>query len=311
MIVQRGVQTKGSHPKNLFSFFAVVKYGRISMSPRWVSQAAEICTLSLELALPSTCRLCDACVPAGHDFCPGCMTQLSASEGWMKTACRRCGRPGAAAGLSGVTSTGSEVGGCTFCKKEKLAFQQTIALWTYDGLVRQAVVAAKYGGAIALADALGIRLAERLITAFGGCDGAPDLITCVPAHFLRRIERGAGGSRLIADAVARRVKVDWPDCRRVPLLSANRRIAKQAWLGEDQRKQNVQGAFRISQRSAFMQVSGRLFRGLQPVDLCDKHVLLIDDVMTTGATSSEIASVLLAAGAAKVTVAVVARAFSG
>lgn len=80
-----------------------------------------------------------------------------------------------------------------------------------------------------------------------------------------------------------------------------RRIKKQAWMGEKERISNVRGAFRI--RTGFPR------RGTAD-RIAGKHVLLVDDVLTTGATANETARVLKQAGARRVTVAVVARALN-
>lgn len=275
---------------------------------------------ALELLLPSTCRLCDQCLAPGGDFCPQCLAQLQSSESLMQFACGRCGRPGSGQHVrdQGGSATSSEergeTVGCPQCRRKKLAFDQCIALWTYDGLVRTAVVAAKYGSQIALADALGQRLSNKILSALAGepalCDRevfadsarVPDVVTAVPSHLWRRIQRGHGGSRALAAAVTRCLRRRWPSVRMTSLLKTTRRIEKQAWLGEKERVSNVQGAFCIN--------PPRLRRRKRPW-LSGKHVLLIDDVMTTGATAGEISGVLKAAGASRVTVAVVARAYDG
>ena len=295
---------------------------------------------TLELMLPSTCRICDQCVDAGRDFCQDCLTQLNSSELSMRSACPRCGRPGD--GLTGQTPLPSEKTGvgeieagdagtktelpntasqliatppitaasplaiaepCRQCRREKHQFDACIALWTYEGLVRNAVVAAKYGSQLALADSLARRLARRIEEHFAGAtlDGSADLITPVPTHIWRRIQRGNGGSRALARSTASALRRRWPGSRHADLLMTTRRIKKQAWMGEKERISNVRGAFRI--RTGFpKRGTGDRIEG--------KHVLLIDDVLTTGATANEAARVLKQAGASRVTVAVVARALN-
>lgn len=294
---------------------------------------------ALELLLPSTCRLCDQCVASGRDFCEKCSNSLQSSEPRMRFACPRCGRPGAgnppttpAARKSDAATAHQD---CSHCHKEKLNFDRCVALWTYDGLVRQAIVASKYGSQSPLADALGRRLGRRVCDQLGGhshpsqqplgCTAEqdeasdseasvsetrestvpdtgqkPDLVTSVPSHFWRRIQRGMGGSRLLADSVTKTICRIWGTTDYRQTLSATRQIKKQAWLGEQDRPANVRGAFRVRR--------GIYSRRKVASSLSGKHVLLVDDVMTTGATASEIAGVLKASGAACVTVAVVARA---
>ncbi|MEO1614555.1 MAG: phosphoribosyltransferase family protein [Planctomycetota bacterium] len=196
---------------------------------------------------------------------------------------------------------------CSECKAERLEFDGCVPLWTYDGLVRQAIVSAKYGNRVALADALGNCLAGRL--AMSPWIGCPDVVTAIPSHPFRRVQRGDGGSRVLAEAVAGRLKrlpsVSGTDSsyRKLSyrdLISSARRVKKQAWLGEKERRENVKGAFRLRRGLVGGVASAK--------PLANRHILLVDDVMTTGATASEAAKVLKLAGARQVTVAVVARA---
>lgn len=105
---------------------------------------------------------------------------------------------------------------------------------------------------------------------------------------------------MLGRTVAETICSAWPAVFYGDLLATTRRIKKQAWLGEHERIENVRGAFRVK-KSIWSAASG----------IVGKHVLLVDDVMTTGATASEIARTLKQAGACRVTVAVVARAFAG
>ncbi|MEM6469784.1 MAG: phosphoribosyltransferase family protein, partial [Planctomycetota bacterium] len=183
---------------------------------------------------------------------------------------------------------------CGGCKGESLHFDATVALWAYDGMVRQAIVAAKYGTKVALADALGGCLAAKLLRT--PWRDPPDLITVVPSHPWRRMRRGDGGSRIIASAVQKTLRSSGFRIPMNEVLRVTRRVKKQALLGEIERQGNVAGAFAI-----------RKPWGLR-YDLKDQHILLIDDVMTTGATANEVARVLKVAGARHVTIGVVARA---
>ena len=307
------------------------------MSVQTLKQASQaVLKTTLDLVFPATCRICDQGVAAGEDFCPQCDRQLRSSEWRMVHACRRCGRPGAKAGndhqgLQAAQDSeeaqhnrSAEMSiGCAECRHQKLAFDRTIAMWTYDGLVRDAVVATKYGTHLALADALGRRLAGRVaaqifyersptelnapVDAPLNDNGqpieglAPDWVSPVPSHFFRRIQRSGGGSRPLARTLASDLLQRYPSARYAELLTMRRRVKKQAWLGESERFANVRGAFRIKRWAGGRRVS-TMIQG--------SHVLLVDDVMTTGATANENALVLKRAGAAKVTIAVVARAMS-
>ncbi|NNE01467.1 MAG: ComF family protein [Pirellulaceae bacterium] len=169
-------------------------------------------------------------------------------------------------------------------------------LWAYLDRVRDAIVAAKYAHQAPLSDALGRRLAERLsLLVEHDC---PDVVTFVPSHFSRQFSRGGNSNVTTATAVATRIG---RHCRQ--LLRITRRIEKQAWLDEAERAKNVLGAFAPKKSYALMRLTGRV-----DSQIADRHILMVDDVMTTGATANEVAGVLKEAGANRVTFAVIARA---
>lgn len=260
---------------------------------RIASEISRIGDHALEILFPSTCRICEQNVAPGEDFCRRCRARLSGSEELMKSSCLRCGHPGA--GLVGQppqqASDSPDPAGCLVCNRKKLAFDRCIALWTYDELVRTAVIAAKYGNRASLADALGRRLGEHCLAALQ--NDPADWVTFVPTPLFRRVQRGRGGSPVLAEAVTRRLhNATGSPVRLRNLLRMTRAVKKQALLCENDRRANIRGAFRV-------------VRGA-PLD--GKHVLVVDDVMTSGATADEIATILKQSGTRRVTVAVVARA---
>lgn len=115
-----------------------------------------------------------------------------------------------------------------------------------------------------------------------------DLIVPVPMHWARRLGRGVNGPETLAECLARLLGI--PVRRRV--LSRSRNTLPQASLRRSERFRNVRGAFRVR---AGYHLEGR-------------RVLLVDDILTTGATCSEAAKTLKQAGATMVAAAVVARA---
>ena len=251
---------------------------------------------ALELLFPSTCRLCDGQLGSAEDFCPRCLLGLRVSEDRMRSSsCHRCGRPGAGnlpiSGSGNPNPDSGVVSTCSSCVGEKLAFDECVAMWSYDELVRTAVIAAKYGSRVPLADALGQRLGTLCAERLGA--NPPDLVTSVPTPFFRRVQRGQGGNPILAESVTRRLKRSaFSAVRLRTLLSITRSVKKQALLGEMARRANIRGAFKVSRRAVVK----------------DRHVLVVDDVITSGATGSEIAEILKQSGARRVTVAVVARA---
>jgi len=132
---------------------------------------------------------------------------------------------------------------------------------------------------------MGFMLAERLREKLSA--DRPDLMAPVPCHWVKRLVRGLNGPDLLVDAM--RASLGIPTA--MGLLRCRRRTRKQGTLMRSERFANVQNAFAVS--------SG--------YDIGDAHVLLVDDIMTTGATASEAAKTLRNAGAATVDVAIVAR----
>lgn len=134
--------------------------------------------------------------------------------------------------------------------------------------------------------ALGRPLARLLADGWPNWEQPPDLIVPIPLHPKRRRRRGYNQSELLAGPLG--IAKSIPVC--VSALRRTRHTIPQVGLGPDERQTNVQGAFEADA----VVVSGR-------------HVLLIDDVLTTGATMSAAATALLAAGAADVSAYCLAR----
>ena len=136
-----------------------------------------------------------------------------------------------------------------------------------------------------LTHSMGILLADQVRTWYRDLD--VDLIVPIPMHWWRRLRRGAHPAHLLATTVGQSVSLPVHS----QLLKCRRKASKQGTLRPNERFKNVRDAFCIS--SAY--------------DITDANILLIDDIMTTGATASEAARVLRRAGARAVCVAVVAR----
>ena len=182
--------------------------------------------------------------------------------------CPRCGRPG-----SGARECGP-------CALSPPGFGRLDAAALFGGPLADAVHALKYGGRPAVAGPLGAWMAARL-------PPAPGLaVVTVPLGRRRHVERGYDQAALLGDALARSARL-----RR--LRGALRRVREtppQVGLDRAARARNVEGAF----------AAGAAVRGLD--------LLLVDDVVTTGATADAAARALLAAGARSVRVAALARA---
>lgn len=237
-------------------------------------------TAALDLLFPPICPLCLLRLGEGRrdPLCGSCWGRL---ERLRPPYCRTCGRP-----FPRLEPGGPPEGSpCEPCRRRRPPFTYARAATLYGETVREALHALKFGGKAALARPLGDLLAEA-----GQAMLAVEAVDClipVPLHPSREAARRFNQSALLAARLSRR----W----RIPVepkaLRRRRSTRSQTDLDAEERRANVKGAFAIRRSAA---VGGR-------------HVLLIDDVFTTGATVSECARVLLESGAATVGVLTVAR----
>jgi ComF family protein len=170
-------------------------------------------------------------------------------------------------------------GRCMLCRNGQRGFDEAFCYGAYEGTLRKLIHLFKYSGIHRLAKPLAAMLADAVPR-----DRQFDLVTAVPLHWRRRWQRGYNQAELLGKAIARR--------RGIPTRNVLRRgfsTRAQAGLSNAQRRENVAGAFRARRRVA----------GLR--------ILLIDDVMTTGATAGACARALKKAGAKSVSLAALAR----
>lgn len=171
-------------------------------------------------------------------------------------------------------------------RKNKLQFLDSFAaVWYYEGSVRKSLLRYKFYGARSIALSYGRLLAMKLLEEYP--DGF-DCLTWVPVSPLRKLRRGYDQVEELAKAVGREL-----DMVPVPLLKKVRHNRPQSGIhGEAERRANVLGAYRVP----------------DPAQAAGKKILLLDDILTTGATAGECARVLLTAGAKEVHCAAVAAA---
>jgi ComF family protein len=238
----------------------------------------RLATAELNLLVPPRCACCDADLPSSADglpLCADCRLVL-APESWP--CCPRCGAVG--------SDQGEPPGGCRLCRNAGLRFDAVVALGGYHAELRKVVLRMKRRSGEPLSAAMG-----RLLALCRGpqlTEARPDLILPVPMYWTRRLGRGTNSAEILAERLGRFLRI--PVCRRV--LFRCRNTLPQASLSPPERIRNVRGAFRVR--------AGYHLEGLR--------ILLVDDILTTGATCSEAARMLKQAGAATVAAAVVARA---
>ncbi len=195
--------------------------------------------------------------------------------------CSRCGD------FLGRVSAGAA--GCPACAGVRLPFDAARSLFAYEGPVRDAIRAAKYGGRHAPADAIAQRLRHAIGDRWAGLfpDGFRPAIVPVPIRPWKYFRRGFNLPGLVGRALARRT--GWPF--RPLALRRIREPRPQAGLPLARRRENVRGGFCAAPGAA-----------VPPA------VLLLDDVFTSGATAAACAGALKRAGAESIVVVTVARA---
>ncbi len=174
-----------------------------------------------------------------------------------------------------------EEGRCGLCRRGVLGFDAAYSFGFHEDTLRELIHLFKYGRIETLSKPLGRLLALALPR-----DRAFDVIVPMPLHWRKRWQRGFNQSELLAREIGRRSNVPVKnELRRVRFTSA------QAGLTNAKRRLNVSGAFRSRKKNS----------------LAGKRVLLVDDVMTTGASAAACARALKLAGAGQVTVLTLAR----
>ncbi|MGE5115638.1 MAG: ComF family protein [Betaproteobacteria bacterium] len=220
-------------------------------------------------ALPTRCAVCRAWDDAR--LCRDCVARFVTA----RSRCRRC----AIDVPAGVTTCGT-------CLRQPPTFDRTIAAVSYDHPWDGLVAAFKFHAALDLAPVL----AERIVQAVRAAgETPPDLVLPVPLGATRLRERGYNQAWELARRVARRQRRPAD----AALLARVRETPHQLALPRAARAANVRGAFLVEPRRAH--------------ELRGREVALVDDVLTTGATAGEIATVLRRAGAARVQLWVLAR----
>jgi ComF family protein len=206
------------------------------------------------------CAACDAAVTAGAGFCPGCASSLVE----LGPACPRCAEP----------QLEPPARLCRRCVAAPAEPSVITAPWRYGGAIADAITRVKFGGSVETARTLGVAIAPFVAAVTAAAE--VQRIVPVPLHWRRRLRRGFDQTQLILGFAA---------AGNVPVVRALRRQrATRPQVGQraKEREDNLRRAFAATR--AARQVAGR-------------RVLLVDDVVTTGATMRAAAAVLMAAGA--------------
>jgi len=238
--------------------------------------AGSVLRGAADLLLPSVCLACGQADAVIDGLCESCARKLL--DLVARPYCARCG-----SSLSAGASARAD--GCYACPSVLPRFKRVLRLGPYEqplgGLIRQL----KYRRQDVVRNYLSRLLAEAFA---GQCpDERPDVVLAIPAHWRRRFARSYDHAGALAGALAHRLGL--------PLgneLTRIRHTPPQTHLPRTGRIENVRGAFVAKPSKA----------------ITGAHVLLVDDVTSTGATANEAARTILSAGASAVTLAVVAKA---
>lgn len=271
------------------------------------------------LLYPPTCVLCGAPGDAGLDLCQGCradmptlgaccarcaipLTRSSSASSAEPTSPDEPNRPGPSLKLKpgpsppqhkpelsehriGAHSRIAGDGLCGSCQRQPPPYRRCTAVYRYEDPLPALVAGMKFRARLNLVRLLGELLAEELLASAEAPDWTwPDAIVPVPLHPQRLRQRGYNQALELARIVGRRLAlpVDIACCRRIRSTQA------QSALEERQRLTNIRGAFAVT----------------APLP---RHVAILDDVVTTGATVSELARLLRRNGCEQVDVWALAR----
>jgi len=224
---------------------------------------------------PDHCVLCDTVMHYREDdlyICPVCQETLRLSAD--DATCAICGRH---------ITEGEML--CEICQTHPHAFDKALTCLTYEGHVRESILRYKFHNRPDYARAFSAMMLRRFLPfaeAF-----ACDMVVCAPLHKRALRKRGYNQSELLARPIAKQLSLPFIKDAFIKI----KETPKQSTLQYSERQRNVADCFALSLHKS-------LLRG--------KTVLLIDDVLTTGATADALASLLKKAGAKTVIVLVIA-----
>ncbi|MEM1110780.1 MAG: ComF family protein [Pseudomonadota bacterium] len=226
---------------------------------------------ALDSLLPQRCSLCALPSDCSLPLCDSCKTLLRPNL----HCCRQCAAPLPEASAGRL---------CGACLKKPPPFDRVIAPWLYDDAMAYLVRRWKFEGAVGLTPLLGALWLQNAQATPG-----IDIVTAAPLHWRRLLRRGYNQSELLLRELLAAGAFAAPPSMQPKLLSRPRSTAPQYGLNASARRRNLRGAFTVRGR-------------------CDNlRVAVVDDVFTTGATASAMASALRSAGASAVEIWCLAR----
>ncbi len=228
----------------------------------------------LSVLFPSRCLLCQHSADTVVELCAGCLAGLPHNT----RCCQRCALPLAVeAGKSLI---------CGRCIKQPPAFDYAYSLFSYQDEIIKLVHQLKFSEKITYARSIGELLRMRLQAEAALEKDKPDCLLPVPLHQSRLRQRGFNQSIEISRVISKKLAIPI-ECHAVV---RQRSTDAQTGLDAKQRRRNMKGAFKMA------------------AEFNAGHVLIVDDVVTTGATTNELAKLLKKNGVRRVGVLSIARA---
>lgn len=217
--------------------------------------------------IPPICVFCNDIAEGNYDVCGACLEELP----WLKQVCQCCG-------LALPENIAADQL-CGQCLHQVRPFNKTFGLFSYQSPVDRLITGLKFHQKLVYAELLGQLLGDYLLKQYDG-KALPECIIPVPLHQKRLRERGFNQALEIARPIARKLKlpIDLQSCERI------RSTVSQTTLPAQKRYANVRNAFLV--KSTFNA----------------KHVAILDDVITTGHTITELANLLRKSGVEKIDV---------
>jgi ComF family protein len=244
------------------------------------NQIANAVSALVDFVLPPACAFCtcdlqndfEATVD-GIKLCGRCRKNFTSDE---RSPCQKCGMP-----VGPYVDTSQ---GCPECNHRNFQFERVIRLGVYEDSLRSACIRGKSRGAEALAAALASLLWKKYLDRLN--EFAPDVVVPIPQFWLHRFTRPHHQALTMAEVLAERIGVPCDE----RAVRKTRRTVDQSSLPRAKRLTNLKQAYSVHSNHQF---AGR-------------RVLIVDDILTTGTTSNEVAKVIAKTGATAVAVAVIA-----
>lgn len=222
----------------------------------------------LEWIYPRRCPICEQIVlPKGGLICEECYQDLPFVQ---EPYCMKCGKP--------VEQEEQEY--CFDCQKRKFSYEYGYGMWVYDKKMQRSIAAFKYKHKKEYADFYVMELFRNYENRIRQMQ--VDLIVPVPMYQSKKRIRGYNQAELLAEGLGKNLGIEVD----TTLLIRTKNTVAQKKLNDQERFRNLSGAFAINTKKKY--------------EYTDKHILLIDDIYTTGSTIEVCTKVLQSIGANKV-----------